>query len=42
MPVITSLRSLAGLEIRIPEPGAISLNIARKLLLVYFAVHKFI
>ena len=31
-----------GLEIRIPEPGAISLKIARKLLLVHFFVHKFI
>ena len=31
-----------GLEIRILGPGAISLKIARKLLLVYFFVHKFI
>ena len=29
-------------DIRIPEPGAISLKIARKLLLVYIFVHKFI
>ena len=32
----------AGLEIRILEPGAISLKIARKLLLVHIFVHKFI
>ena len=42
-----SLRSrhstyLTGLEIRILEPGAIPLKIVRKLLLVYFFVHKFI
>ena len=33
---------ITGLEIRILEPGAISLKIARKLLLVHFFVHKFI
>ena len=32
---------LSGLEIRILEPGAISLKIARKLLLVRIFVHKF-
>ena len=31
---------LPGLEIRIPEPGAISLKIARKLLLVHFIVNN--
>ena len=33
---------LAGLEISILEPGAISLEIARKSLQVHFFVHKFI
>ena len=32
----------AGLEIQILEPGAITLKIYRKLLLVHFFVHKFI
>ena len=35
-------RKVAGLEMRILEPGAISLKIARKLLLVHLFVHKFI
>ena len=40
--IVNGLELLSGLEIRILEPGAISLKIARKLLLVHFFVHKFI
>ena len=42
MNISSQLSVQARLEIRILEPGAISLKIARKLPLVHFLVHKFI